>query len=58
MLAAVLGALGWPADRLPALTLAVGAVGATAAGWAIGHNVDRWVRAQEDGVFRVRTVHE
>jgi glycosyltransferase involved in cell wall biosynthesis len=58
MLAAVLGALGWPAGRLPALALAVGAVVATAAGWAIGHNVDRWVRAQEDGVFRVRTVHE
>jgi glycosyltransferase involved in cell wall biosynthesis len=52
----ILGALGWPADRLPALAVAYVAVLAAAAGWAIGHNVDRWVRAQEDGVFRVRRV--
>ena len=56
MLAAVLGALGWPANRIPAMALAAVAVGAAAIGWAIGHNVDRWVRAQEDGVFRVRAV--
>jgi glycosyltransferase involved in cell wall biosynthesis len=57
MLAAVLGALGWPADRIPAMALAAIAVGVAAVGWAIGHNLDRWVRAQEDGVFRVRAVH-
>jgi len=56
MLASVLGALGWPANRIPAMALAAVAVGVAAVGWAIGHNLDRWARAQEDGVFRVRAV--
>ena len=50
MLLAILAGLGWPAGRAPALLAAL----ATAAGWAIAHDVGRWVRAQERGVFRVR----
>jgi len=56
MLAAVLGALGWPADRVPAVLFAVAVIAAAAIGWAIAHNLNRWVRAQDDGVFRVRRV--
>ena len=56
MLAAVLGGLGWPADRVPAVLLAVAVIAAAAIGWAIAHNLNRWVRAQDDGVFRVRSV--
>jgi glycosyltransferase involved in cell wall biosynthesis len=56
VLASVLGALGWPSDRAPALAVAACAVVATAIGWTIGRNVDRWVGAQRDGVFRVRRV--
>jgi glycosyltransferase involved in cell wall biosynthesis len=53
---AMVGALGWPAGRLPALVTAVGAVLAAAIASAIGYNVKRWTRAQIDGVFRVRRV--
>ena len=50
LLALILGSLGWPAGRVPALA----ALLAAAVGWAIAHDVGRWVRAQEHGVFRVR----
>jgi len=56
VLAAILGALGWPAGRTTALLVALTAVLAAGAGWAIAHNVNRWVHAQENGVFRVRRV--
>jgi glycosyltransferase involved in cell wall biosynthesis len=56
LLVAIVGAVGTPGDRIPATVAATAAIVAAAAGWAIGHNVNRWVRAQEDGVFRVRTV--
>ncbi|HJQ73428.1 MAG TPA: hypothetical protein VJ814_00985, partial [Gaiellaceae bacterium] len=55
-LVAVVGVLGWPADRVPALLLALGALVAAGVGWAIAHDLRRWTRAQEDGVFRVRSV--
>jgi hypothetical protein len=29
---------------------------AAAVGWAIAHDVRRWVRAQQHGVFRVRRI--
>jgi len=57
VLAVVLGTLGWPAGEAPILAVGLAAVAAAGAGWAIGHNIERWVRAQEDGVFRVRSVH-
>jgi glycosyltransferase involved in cell wall biosynthesis len=56
MLAAILGALGWPADRVTAILIAFGTIAAAAIGWAVAHNLNRWVEAQEDGVFRVRRV--
>jgi glycosyltransferase involved in cell wall biosynthesis len=56
MLAVIVGALGWPGGRTPALLVAVIALGAAGAAWAIVHDVGRWVRAQEEGVFRVRRV--
>jgi len=56
MLLAILGALGWPADRVLALVVAAAAVTSAGAGWAIAHNLNRWVSAQRDGVFRVRRV--
>jgi glycosyltransferase involved in cell wall biosynthesis len=55
-LAAIVGALGWPAGSHAARLAALAGILAAAAGWAIGHDVRRWVRAQEDGVFRVRRV--
>jgi len=56
MLAAILGALGWPRGRAPALLTVLAAVLAASVGGALGHNLKRWVRAQEEGVFRVRRV--
>ncbi len=56
VLTAILGALGWPDGRRTALLVAVAAILAAGAGWAIAHNVKRWVQAHEDGVFRVRRV--
>jgi glycosyltransferase involved in cell wall biosynthesis len=56
VVAALVGALGWPAGRTPALVTAAGAVVAAAAAGAIGYNVERWTRAQSEGVFRVRRV--
>jgi glycosyltransferase involved in cell wall biosynthesis len=56
MVGSILGALGWPADRLPAVATAVGSLLAVGVGWAISHNVDRWLQAQDEGVFRVRKV--
>jgi glycosyltransferase involved in cell wall biosynthesis len=55
-LAAILGALGWPAGSIAARLTALAGLLAAGAGWAIGHDVKRWVRAQKDGVFRVRRV--
>ncbi len=55
-LAAIVGALGWPAGSHAARLAALAGILTAAAGWAIGHDVRRWVRAQEDGVFRVRRV--
>ena len=53
---AVVGALGFPADRAVALGTALIAIVAAGVGWAMRHNVNRWVAAQRDGVFRVRRV--
>ncbi|HUE30755.1 MAG TPA: hypothetical protein VMR79_07760, partial [Verrucomicrobiae bacterium] len=55
-LVAVVGGLGWPAGPVPAFGAALGALLAAAVGWAIAHDVGRWVRAQEHGVFRVRGI--
>ena len=49
-LLAILAGLGWPASLAPTLLAAL----ALPAAWAIAHDVQRWVRAQEQGVFRVR----
>ncbi|HZP40086.1 MAG TPA: glycosyltransferase family 2 protein [Candidatus Binatia bacterium] len=54
--AAVVGAVGFPADRAAALATAFAAIVAAGVGWAIRHNVNRWVAAQQRGVFRVRRV--
>jgi len=54
LLLAILVGLGWPADLAPELVAALLATAAAAAGWAIMHDVRRWVHAQEHGVFRVR----
>lgn len=56
VLVATVGALGWPAGRTPALVTAAGAVLASGMAGAIGYNVERWTRAQSEGVFRVRRV--
>jgi len=53
-LLAILAGLGRPAGRASAVLAALAALVAVAAGWAIAHDVGRWVRAQERGVFRVR----
>jgi len=53
---AVLGGLGWPASRAAVACAALAATLAFAAGRAVTHNVERYVRAQELGVFRVRRV--
>jgi glycosyltransferase involved in cell wall biosynthesis len=55
-LVALVGALGFPADRVLAVGVATAATLAAVVGWAIRHNVTRWVAAQEAGVFRVRRV--
>ncbi len=56
MVAAILGALGVPGDPVPALLVVLATIVAAAAGWAIVHDVNRWLRAQRDGVFRVRRI--
>ena len=55
-LVAVTGALGWPGDRPPAAGVAVTAAIVAVLGLSVAHNVNRWARAQRDGVFRVRRV--
>ena len=55
-LAALVSALLRPGTHRIALAAALAALLAAAAGRAIGHNVDRFVTAQEEGVFRVRGV--
>jgi glycosyltransferase involved in cell wall biosynthesis len=52
--AGIVAALGWPAERTPALLATLVAVGGTGVGWSIGQNVDRYVQAREHGVFRVK----
>jgi glycosyltransferase involved in cell wall biosynthesis len=54
--AAIVGALGWPGERVPALVVALAVLATAAIGFAIAHNIQRWVRAQRHGVFRVRRV--
>jgi len=54
--AVIVGALGWPGERVPALAVALAVLAAAAVGFAIAHNIQRWVRAQRHGVFRVRRV--
>jgi glycosyltransferase involved in cell wall biosynthesis len=56
LLLAVVGALGWPAKRVPALEASGLAALAAGAGWSISYNVRRYARARERGVFRVRRV--
>src|SRR5438876_938207 len=55
-LAALASALVRPGTHGIALAATLAALLAAAAGRAIGHNVDRFVTAQEEGVFRVRGV--
>src|SRR5437870_6023056 len=55
-LASLAAALLRPGTHRIALAAALAALLAAAAGRAIGHNVDRFVTAQEEGVFRVRGV--
>jgi glycosyltransferase involved in cell wall biosynthesis len=55
-LAGIVAALGWPSERAPALLAILLAATGTAVGWSIGHNVNRYMRARERGVFRVRKV--
>ena len=55
-LASLAAALLRPATRGVALATALAAVLAAAVGRVIGRNVERFVRAEEDGVFRVRGV--
>ena len=52
----IVAALGWPAERKPAMFTSLLAVGATAVGWSVAQNVDRYVQARERGVYRVRKV--
>ena len=52
----IVGALGWPAERTPAVVASLLAVGATGVGWSVAQNVDRYVQARERGVYRVRKV--
>jgi glycosyltransferase involved in cell wall biosynthesis len=54
LLVAVVGALGWPAKRVPALEAGALAALAAGAGWSVSYNVRRYARARERGVFRVR----
>jgi glycosyltransferase involved in cell wall biosynthesis len=51
---AVFGALGFPADRGFALGIALLAVVGALIGWAMRHTLNRWMAAQEQGVYRVR----
>jgi len=57
---AIVATLGWPAGLAPARGfapwVALAALGAAGAGWAVLYNVRRWVHARETGVFRVRKV--
>jgi uncharacterized membrane protein YqjE len=52
----IVAALGWPAERTPAVVATLFALGATGVGWSIAQNVDRYVQARERGVYRVRKV--
>ena len=53
-LLAGLAGLGWPAGLVPTLLAWFATLLAAAVGSAIAHDVGRWARAQEHGVFRVR----
>jgi glycosyltransferase involved in cell wall biosynthesis len=52
----IVAALGWPAERTPAVVATLLAFGATGVGWSVAQNVDRYVQARERGVYRVRKV--
>jgi len=54
LLLAILAGLGWPAGLVPTLLAWFATLLAAAVGSAIAHDVGRWARAQEHGVFRVR----
>ena len=54
LLLAILAGLGWPAGLVPALLAWFATLLAAAVGAAIAHDVGRWARAREHGVFRVR----
>jgi glycosyltransferase involved in cell wall biosynthesis len=56
IVAGLVGALGWPAGGVPSLLAAGGGVLAAAIAATIGYNVERWTRAQVEGVYRVRRV--
>jgi glycosyltransferase involved in cell wall biosynthesis len=53
---AIVAALGWPAGSGTARIAALAGLLAAGVGWAVAHDARRWVRAQDDGVFRVRRV--
>jgi glycosyltransferase involved in cell wall biosynthesis len=55
-LVAVIGALGFSADRTIAASTALLALAGAGVGWAVHQTVRRWVAAQERGVYRVRRV--
>jgi len=54
LLVLVLGVLGWPKGRGPVAGTAVIAGVVAGIGWAVAYNVERFVRAQAEGVFRIR----
>jgi len=54
LLLAILAGLGWPAGLVPELLAWFATLLAAAVGAAIAHDVGRWARAREHGVFRVR----
>jgi len=54
MLVLILSGLGWPAGGPCPRSGGARRAPRVAVGWAIAHDVGRWVRAQERGVFRVR----
>jgi glycosyltransferase involved in cell wall biosynthesis len=56
MLVGVVAAVGAPGGRAVALGAILMALGAAVVAWSIRRNVDRFVRAQREGVFRVRRV--
>jgi glycosyltransferase involved in cell wall biosynthesis len=56
LVAGTIGVLGWPAGRVSAVAVGGLALVAAAAAWGMAWGVQRWARAQSEGVFRVKRV--